>query len=121
MASARAGLVRSYPGRGVPRGFRDYADYAETVDTIVTTGGIDDYTHLWWDVRLHPKLGTVEVREMDAQSSLDDVAALAALVHSLARCEAGDHDGPAAPPPDALAWSSFRAARDGVDAEILHR
>jgi glutamate---cysteine ligase / carboxylate-amine ligase len=118
MASARAALVRSYPGRGIPRAFHDWDDYCETVDGIVSAGGIDDYTHLWWDVRPHPLLGTLEVREMDAQSSLGDVAALAALVHALARHSA-EQTAPVDVAPDALAWSSFRAARDGLDAEIL--
>src|SRR3954447_15218762 len=54
---------------------------------------------------------------MDAQASLDDVAALAALVHGLAIHAA--EDGPAAhDPPEGLAWSSFRAARDGLDATL---
>jgi carboxylate-amine ligase len=118
MASARAALVRSYPGRGIPRAFHDWDDYCETVDGIVSAGGIDDYTYLWWDVRPHPRLGTIEVREMDAQSSLGDVAALVALVHALARHSA-EQTAPADVAPDALAWSSFRAARDGLDAEIL--
>ena len=118
MASARAALVRSYPGRGIPRAFRDWDDYSETVEGIVSAGGIEDYTHLWWDVRPHPKLGTLEVREMDAQSTLDDVAAIVALVHALARYCA-DHRPPPDVAPDALAWSSFRAARDGLEAEIL--
>ena len=43
---------------------------------------------VWWDVRAHPRLGTVEVREMDVQASLEDAAALAALVHALARAGA---------------------------------
>src|SRR5215213_9559331 len=59
MASARAALVRAYPGRGVPRAFRDWGDYCETVEGIVSAGGIDDYTHLWWDIRPHPQLGTL--------------------------------------------------------------
>jgi carboxylate-amine ligase len=118
MASARAGLVRSYPGRGIPRAFRDWDDYCQTLDGIVSAGGIEDYTHLWWDVRPHPRLGTLEVREMDAQSSLDDVAAIAALVHALARHSA-EQTAPPIVAPDAVAWSSFRAARDGLDAEIL--
>jgi carboxylate-amine ligase len=118
MASARAGLVRSYPGRGIPRAFHNWDDYCETVDGIVSAGGIDDYTHLWWDVRPHPRLGTLEVREMDAQSSLEDVEAIAALVHALARHSA-EQSAPPVVAPDAVAWSSFRAARDGLDAEIL--
>jgi carboxylate-amine ligase len=121
MASARAAIVRAYPSRGVPRAFRDLDDWAETAEASLAAGGLDDATRLWWDVRLQPRLGTVEVRELDAQASLEDAAALAALVHGLALLEA-DTGAPAAalPPTEAIAWSCFRAARDGLDAEILH-
>jgi glutamate---cysteine ligase / carboxylate-amine ligase len=118
MASARASLVRAYPGRGVPRAFRDVADYEHTLETTLRAAGMEDRTHLWWDVRPHPRLGTVEVREMDAQTSLRDTLALAALVHCLARHES-ERGLSIELPSAALAWSSFRAARDGVDAEIL--
>lgn len=118
MASARASLVRSYPGRGVPRAFRDYADYEHALEATLRAAGMEDRTHLWWDVRLNPRLGTVEVREMDAQTSLRDTLALTALVHCLARHEA-ERALPVQLPTAALAWSSFRAARDGLDAEIL--
>jgi carboxylate-amine ligase len=120
LASARAALVRSYPGRGVPRAFRDFEDYLRTVEASTRTGDLDDYTMLWWDVRPHPKLGTVEVREMDVPARLDDTAAIAALVQALAHCEAHRPADAGEPPADAIAWSSFRAARDGLDARILH-
>jgi carboxylate-amine ligase len=118
MASARAALVRAYPGRGVPRAFRDFADYERTVESTLRAAGMEDRTQLWWDVRPHAQLGTLEVREMDAQAGLDDVAALTGLVHCLARHEAERSvalDAPSA----ALSWSTFRAARDGLEAEIL--
>lgn len=118
MASARATLVRAYPGRGVPRAFRDFEDYADALAAAVAAGGLDDYTLLWWDVRPHPRLGTVEVREMDAQSRLDDVAALAALVQGLARHEA-ERPAAATVPHEAIAWSSFRAGRDGLEASVV--
>jgi carboxylate-amine ligase len=56
---------------------------------------------------------------MDAQSSLADVLALTALVHALAhRCAEAP---PVAPSPrEALMESSFRAARDGLDATLWH-
>ena len=117
MASARAALVRAYPGRGIPRAFRDFEDYATTVAAAVDAGGLDDYTFLWWDVRPHPRLGTIEVREMDAQASVEDVAAIAALVHGLAM-HAAERGPEAADPAEGLAWSSFRAARDGLDATL---
>jgi carboxylate-amine ligase len=118
LASARWTHVRPYPGRGVPRPLRDMADYEEALASSAAGGGPDDYTLLWWDVRLHPRLGTVEVREMDAQPRLADVAAIAALVRSLARHAAEDPMPPVAS--ETIAWSCFRAARDGIDAEIHH-
>ena len=118
MASARSALVRAYPGRGIPRAFHDFDDYGSTVAEAVRAGGLDDYTFLWWDLRPHPRLGTIEIREMDAQSSLDDVAALAALVHGLAIDAAEDAAAEDPEPAEGLAWSSFRAARDGLDASL---
>ena len=118
-ASARAPMVRAYPGCGIPPAFRDFAHYEELLAATAAAGGPEDYTLLWWDLRPHPRLGTVEVREMDAQSRLGDVEALAALVQALAR-EAVEGSPAPAEPSDALAWAAFRAARDGLDAEILH-
>jgi carboxylate-amine ligase len=118
MASSRASLVRAYPGRGIPRVLRDYSDYEHALETTLRAAGMEDSTHLWSDVRLHPRLGTVEIREMDAQTSMRDAAGLASLVHCLARHEA-ERTLPVELPSAALAWSSFRAARDGLEAEIL--
>ena len=118
LASARWAMVRAYPGRGIPPAFADYAEYEELVALARRAGGFSDYTHLWWDVRPHPQHGTVELREMDAQSSLEDVEALAGLVHALARREA-DQPRTRHLPAEAIAWSTFRAARDGLSAEVL--
>jgi carboxylate-amine ligase len=119
LASARWALVRSYPGRGVPPTFADWSAYQEHLALLASAGGPPDYTLIWWDIRLHPRLGTVEMRELDAQASLDDVAAIGALVQGLARREA-EAPSRELPPAEAIAWSCFRAARDGLDAEILH-
>ncbi|MGZ6643354.1 MAG: carboxylate-amine ligase [Solirubrobacteraceae bacterium] len=114
LASARAQLFRAYPRAEIPRAFRDYADYEDTVAAVVAAGALPDYTFLWWDVRPHPRLGTVEVRAMDSQSALWSAAALAALVQALARAEA-ECEGPWAPR-EVLMEASFTAARDGLAA-----
>jgi glutamate---cysteine ligase / carboxylate-amine ligase len=119
LASARYAIVRAYPHRGMPPTFRDFDDYAATVEAVSAAGQLDDYTLIWWDVRPHPRFGTVEVREMDSQAPLEDVAALGALVHALARLEA-ERGQASRLPPEALAQSSFRASRDGIEATILH-
>jgi carboxylate-amine ligase len=118
LASARFVLARAYPGRGVPRALRDLAELDAVTEATLAAAGMPESTFLWWDVRLHPRYGTVEVREMDAQASPDDVAALAALVRALvfAAADAAPADDV---PSEALGWSSFRAARDGTAAAIL--
>jgi carboxylate-amine ligase len=120
LASARSALFRGYPRAEVPRAFADFDDYADTVQEVVAAGELEDYTFLWWDVRPHPRLGTVEVRAMDSQSRVSDVAALSAFVHALAVDAAQRVKGEQPPRREALAESSFRASRDGLDASILH-
>ncbi|MDP9376047.1 MAG: YbdK family carboxylate-amine ligase [Actinomycetota bacterium] len=118
MASSRWAMVRAYPGRGVPPVLADYAAYEELVATAGKAGGFADYTYLWWDVRPHPRHGTIEIREMDAQSRSGHVQAVAALTHALAILEA-ERPRHEHLPSEAIGWSVFRAARDGMDAEIL--
>lgn len=120
LASSRAALVRSYPTRGIPPALGSYEAYRSAVAEIVQVGGMPDYTFMYWDMRLHPRLGTVEIREMDAQAHLDNVSAIAALAQSLAASLA--HGAVTVEPSqgDAISWSSFRAARDGVGASIWH-
>jgi carboxylate-amine ligase len=118
LRSARYVLSRAYPGRCVPRAVRDLEHLEELAGETLTAAGLPDPTFLWWDLRLHPRHGTLELREMDAQFSLEHVAAIAALVRALV-VEAAE--GPESPdvPSEALDWASFRAARDGTDAVVL--
>jgi glutamate---cysteine ligase / carboxylate-amine ligase len=115
-ASARAQMFRAYPRSEIPRAFRGWDDYERAIDAVVSSAEIADYTFLWWDVRPHPLLGTVEVRAMDAQSDVASVAALAALVHGLALHEISSPRR--AEESGVLMESSFRAARDGLRATI---
>jgi len=119
LASSRAALVRAYPTRGVPPAFPSFEAYWQGVEEVVRAAQVPDYTFVWWDVRLHPRLGTVEVREMDAQSSLEDVAALAALIQASAAALA-EARFPEPAMSDVVEWSSFRASRDGVGATVRY-
>ena len=118
LASARSAIIRAFPGRGVPRVLRDESDYEQALADTALGGGPDDYTLVWWDVRLQPRLGTVEVREMDVQSRVGDAVCMAALVRGLARDAL--EDPPDTAPSEAIAWSVFAATRDGTEAEVLH-
>jgi carboxylate-amine ligase len=115
LATARSVLFRGYPNAEIPRAFRDYDDYEETTAAVVAAGELADYTFLWWDIRPHPRLGTVELRAMDSQASLGSAAGLTALVQALARAALEAPEAPL-PPREALTVASFRAARDGLEA-----
>src|SRR5438309_4577768 len=85
LASSRHMVFAAFPRSGPPPRFRDYADYAEVVGQLERTGCIADYTHIWWDIRLHPRLGTIEIRICDAVTRLDDVVAITAFCQALVK------------------------------------
>jgi len=121
LASARTPVFQAFPRTGIPREFDSYAEYVEAIDLLIRCGAIPEPTFIWWDVRLQPRLGTLEVRVMDAQTRIRDTAALVALVQCLVRCEAL---GTCAEPelahaPEVLDENRFLAARDGIDAQLL--
>ena len=118
--TARAQMFRGYPRADIPRAFAGWDDYAETIEAMVAAAGVEDYTFFWWDLRPHPKLGTLEVRAMDAQARIGSVCGLAALVHGLVLASAHEPDGGKASPREVLVESSFRAGRDGLDATVWH-
>jgi glutamate---cysteine ligase / carboxylate-amine ligase len=118
LASARAAAVRSYPRFELPRAFRDYEDFLRVADQLIAAAGVADYTYIWWDVRPHPNLGTVEVRGMDVQPRPEANAAVAALIQALA---AKEIDRPGAPGliREAIEESYFQAERYGLEARLM--
>jgi glutamate---cysteine ligase / carboxylate-amine ligase len=121
LASARTPLFQAFPRVGIPRAFLDYQDYVSTIDLLLRCEAFPEPTFLWWDVRLQPRFGTIEVRIMDAQTTVADSAALTALVQCLVRLEATEGSGadPAIDLPEVLAENRFLAARDGVEASLI--
>lgn len=117
LASAREVTMRGWPRSGVPRAMRDFEDFCASSALLCRAADVEDYTWFWWKLRPHPRLGTVEIRALDAQTSLDDLAALVALTHSLA-CHAATAPEQPDPPPELLDEAAFRAARFGVAAEL---
>ncbi len=117
-ASARTQVVRSYPRFQVPRQFRDYEDFCQVSDQLIAAAGVADYTYIWWDVRPHPRFGTVEVRAIDVQTDAAGSCAFAAMIQAIA---AKELDRPTTPGlyREALEESYFQAASHGLEAEIL--
>jgi len=121
LASNRTIVFQGFPRTGIPRRFDSYADWVRTLDVLLRSGAIPEPTFLWWDVRPQPRLGTVEIRIMDAQPRLAATAALAALVQALARLELEQGYASLAlvSAQEVLAENRFIAARDGTRAELI--
>ncbi len=119
--SMRVPIFQAFPRAGLPRAFPSYEGYVTTVDRLVRCGAIPEPTFLWWDVRLQPRFGTVEVRIMDTQITVAATEALAALVQSVARLELEEPDrrGRPDPSPELLNENRFLACRDGMSARLI--
>src|SRR3954466_7628543 len=85
LASTRTPIFRAFPRVGTPPAYGDWAGYEREIEFMVHSGVMEDYTYLWYDVRPHPDLGTVEVRVCDAQTRVEHTLGLAALIQAMVR------------------------------------
>jgi glutamate---cysteine ligase / carboxylate-amine ligase len=122
LASIRPKLADALPNQGVAPAFAGWDDYAALLEWGRMTGSFSDHTKLWWECRLHPGFGTIEVRVPDAQAAPADVEAVVTVTWSLARWLAERHDrGEPLPahPVWAIAENRWRAAADGVEGALV--
>jgi carboxylate-amine ligase len=122
MMSARVPVFRTFPRAGVPPHYGTWEIYSNRVEQMMRGGAIEDYTYLWWDVRPHPNLGTVETRVFDQQTTLEHTIALAALTISLAHrfsalYDAGEPLGEF--PTELIDDNKVRAALRGMDGTLI--
>jgi carboxylate-amine ligase len=122
MMSSRTPVFRAFPRVGVPPHYGSWEIYERRVERMVSSGAISDYTYLWWDVRPHPNLGTVEVRVFDQQTRLEHTIALAAVVVTLVhRYASGFVEGQALieVPGELIDDNKVRAALHGLEGELV--
>jgi carboxylate-amine ligase len=122
LASSRQMVFAAFPRSGPPPRFRDYSDYAEVVGQLEKTGCIADYTHIWWDIRLHPRFGTIEVRVMDAITRVEETVALTAYVQALVKHYCDQYDRGAELPSFhriLISENKWLGARYGLEAPVM--
>ncbi len=122
LMSSRVPIFRAFPRVGLPPHYADWADYERRVELMRSTRLIEDYTYLWYDVRPHPRLGTIEIRAMDSQTRVEHTISLSALIVSLVKelveeFEAGTTMVEA--PWEILDENRWLAARYGLEAELV--
>ena len=107
---------------GLPPAFGSWREFEALVDRGAATGSFPDSTYIWWDLRPHPRLGTIEVRICDAQASIETVSGIVALAQSLVATLAEAHEaGETArvQPVTLVDENKWRATRDGLDARLI--
>jgi glutamate---cysteine ligase / carboxylate-amine ligase len=122
LLSARNPIFRAFPRVGIPPLYRDWADYEREIGFMVDSGVMEDYTFLWYDVRPHPDLGTVEVRVCDSQTRIEHTLGLAALIQAMVKELAEHFDAGrqlATYPWQMLDENKWLAARDGLHGELV--
>jgi carboxylate-amine ligase len=122
LASTRTKIFEAFPRSGLPPAFSSYEEFELLIERAVKTNSFPDYTYIWWDLRPHPRLGTIELRVCDAQTRIDSVGAIVALTQSLVATLAADFEaGGTLPiqPVTLVDENKWRAARDGLAARII--
>jgi carboxylate-amine ligase len=122
LMSTRTPIFRAFPRVGIPPYYRDWADYDRQISFMVDAGVMADYTYLWYDVRPHPKFGTVEIRVCDSQTRVEHTLALASLIQAMVHELAAGFDAGAEL--HDLDWqildeNKWLAARHGLAGELV--
>src|SRR3954454_17928871 len=122
LASTRMPVFRAFPRVGIPPYYADWDDFARRIEFMVDANVVEDYTWLWYDVRPHPNLGTVEIRAMDAQTRVEHTLGLAALIQAMVKELAEHYEAGrklARYPHEMLDENKWLAARHGLEGTLV--
>jgi carboxylate-amine ligase len=121
-ASFRTEIWRRWPMAGTPHFFSSRAEYDQLVESLVATESITDGTKIYWDARPSARFETLEFRVTDVCMTVDEAVLIAGLVRALAyTCYVDAMRGAhfEHPRPELLRAAKWRAARYGLDADLI--
>ena len=122
LASYRSKIFEALPTAGLPYQLAGWEEFEKYMDLLMASHAIESIREVWWDIRPHPNFGTVELRICDGLPSLDEISCVAALAQCLVdRFDRQLDDGYTLPVPRPwlVGENKWRAARYGLDAEIV--
>jgi glutamate---cysteine ligase / carboxylate-amine ligase len=121
LASSRAEVLAQLPRAGAPPELGSYEAWESLVERWLQAGLLSRYTAIWWDVRPHPKFGTLEVRMPDQPTELSVTGAFVAVLQALCAWAADStgarYEGASRADYDQNRWAALRF---GPRAELLH-
>jgi carboxylate-amine ligase len=119
LASSRAEVLAQLPRAAAPPEFESYDEWEAFVERFVELGLADGYTRFWWDVRPHPRFGTLEIRVPDQPTSVELTAAFVAMLQALCKTVV-EADPPKPAQRGDYAQNRWAALRFGPRAELIH-
>jgi glutamate---cysteine ligase / carboxylate-amine ligase len=122
MMSSRTPVFRAFPRVGIPPYYGTWEIYSHRVEQMMRGGAIEDYTYLWWDVRPHPNLGTVELRVFDQQTRIEHTIGFAAFGLALAHRLSNEYEDGVPSieyPLELIDDNKVRAALVGIEGELI--
>jgi carboxylate-amine ligase len=122
LASYRSKVFEALPTAGLPYQLSGWPAFEKYMEALISSHAIESVREVWWDIRPHPGFGTVELRICDGLPTLDEIVCVAALAQCLVeRFDRQLDHGYTLPEP--RPWlvreNKWRAARYGLDAEIV--
>ena len=121
LASVRPSIGLLLPRQGVPPVIDSWDQFASAIEWGAR-GNAFDRSAWWWELRPHLTHGTLELRVPDAQITVADATAVAALGQCLVGWLLERHrDGEqlAVAPSWRIAENRWLAARDGAEARLI--
>ncbi len=120
--SARAELLGALPRSGAPPVFGSYSGWERFVARVRDSGLplADDYTSFWWDIRPHPRFGTLEIRMPDQPTSVELSGALVALLQALCKLAAEAKGATRPAERGDFQQNRWAASRLGPGATLIH-
>ncbi len=119
LCSYRSKLFEALPRSGMPEALGSWSDYCSFVNLLTSAGVIKTTRDIWWDVRPHPELGTVEVRICDVPSKFRYITAMAALIQAAAMFLAERADDIAIENRAIINSNKWQAARYGLEGNFV--
>ena len=121
LASVRPKIGELLPRQGVPPPIESWEAYADALAWGATTRAFPDPGSWWWELRPHPRFGTLELRVPDGQTTVTDAAAVAAVAQALLAW-LGERYDQGEPLDAAATWrieqNRWSACRHGVEGEM---
>lgn len=122
LASYRSKVFEALPTAGLPYQLSGWDEFERYMEMLISTKAIESIREVWWDIRPHPRFGTVELRICDGLPTMDEIGAVAAIAQCLVeRLDSEMDRGYTLPVPPAwiVRENKWRAARYGLDAQIV--